>query len=317
MLKRFLILFFFLSLCFSARFVLASDTNGTIDSSYKYGWGENLGWINFKPDNAGLSITDTAITGYAWSRDVGWINFSPVNGGVTNNSSGQLGGYAWSSYSGWTNLSGVTINSSGKFIGTGTSGGTAGRIRFDCDLCDVRTDWRPASARGSASTGSGGGGGGSGYAVPITQTNVSSSRSVTVTNAPLEILPNQSGVLIVDSETGKIVLEIPPNAVSDVTTFFVAEERKTSGNFQVAIQGISLVNSAFYSITATGRDGGLIHSFNTPLTITLPLPLGLRDFQNLGVYWLDEVNSQWVKIPGAIFSNGSVIFSVSHLTQFG
>ncbi|MBI5022765.1 MAG: hypothetical protein HZC05_01185 [Candidatus Magasanikbacteria bacterium] len=139
--------------------VFASETNGTIDSNYKYAWGENLGWINMKSDNGGLTITDSAITGYSWSTAGGWINFSPTNGGVTNTSEGVLGGNAWSSQKGWIAMAGITINSSGKFTGTaGTLGTTAGRITFSCDSCDVRTDWRPASAR-ATQTSSGGGGG--------------------------------------------------------------------------------------------------------------------------------------------------------------
>ena len=121
---------------------------GTIDSAFKYGWGENFGWINFAPTDSGstyhgLTITNSLVTGYAWSKTYGWINFSPTNGGVTNNCSGQLGGYAWSTELGWIPMTGVTINSSGKFTGVGGDASSAGgRITFDCDNCDVRTDWR-------------------------------------------------------------------------------------------------------------------------------------------------------------------------------
>ncbi len=125
---------------------------GTIDTSYKYGWGENFGWINFAPTDSGntyhgLTVTDSLVTGYAWSKTYGWINFSPTNGGVTNTCSGVLGGHAWSTELGWIPLTGVTINSSGEFTGTGGSASSAaGRITFDCDHCDVRTDWRHCSA---------------------------------------------------------------------------------------------------------------------------------------------------------------------------
>ncbi|MDD5146707.1 MAG: carboxypeptidase-like regulatory domain-containing protein [Candidatus Pacebacteria bacterium] len=135
-------------------FCLASNSTGTVDSSHKYAWGENLGWVNFAPtdgvDYVGITITDTAVSGYAWSQAYGWINFDPTNSGqsVTNNCSGQLGGYAWVGTLGWINMSGVTINSSGQFTGTaGALGTNAGRISFGCTNCDVATDWRPCSYR--------------------------------------------------------------------------------------------------------------------------------------------------------------------------
>ncbi len=132
----------------------ASQTDGTVSATTKYAWGENMGWINFAPQNGdtytGIHITDTAVTGYAWSAAVGWINFSPTNSGqgVTNTSDGHLGGYAWIATKGWLSMSGVSINSSGKITGiAGTEGSTVGRVSFDCTQCNVTTDWRPTSAR--------------------------------------------------------------------------------------------------------------------------------------------------------------------------
>ncbi len=136
---------------FGLHAVSVLGATGTINSTFKYGWGENFGWINFAPTDSsnnyhGLTITDSAVTGYAWSKTYGWINFSPSNGGVTNSCTGELSGYAWSTELGWIPLSGVTINSSGEFTGTGGSTSVpAGRITFDCDHCDVRTDWRHCS----------------------------------------------------------------------------------------------------------------------------------------------------------------------------
>jgi hypothetical protein len=145
-------------------FNIALGATGTIDSTNKYAWGENLGWINFAPRDSsnnyvGLTITDSAITGYAWSSLYGWVNFSPTNSGqgVTNTTSGTLGGSAWSEQLGWIDMTGVSINSSGTFTGTaGTADTNGGRIKFDCTNCNVSTTWRPSSS------GSGSGGGSSG-----------------------------------------------------------------------------------------------------------------------------------------------------------
>ena len=40
----------FLFVSFYNNSASASETNGTIDTTYKYAWGENIGWINFGCD---------------------------------------------------------------------------------------------------------------------------------------------------------------------------------------------------------------------------------------------------------------------------
>lgn len=153
-----LITSFLLALVFlaSASFAYASTTSGTIDSTYKYGWSNAGGFVNFAPTNGGLTITDSTITGYVWAANTGWINFDTAQSGVTNNGEGTLAGFAWSTGEGWLSFTGVTIDSNGKFHGTAT--GANSTLTFDCTNCDVRTDWRPASTR--PSTGGSGGGGG-------------------------------------------------------------------------------------------------------------------------------------------------------------
>src|SRR3989344_3547944 len=106
----------FASSFLSPNLVFASDTNGTIDSTYKYAWGENIGWINFGCDNCDVSVTDAGLSGYALSETVGWINL----GDVVNDGEGNLSGYAWGENIGW--------------------------IIFGGDY-KVKTDWRPQNAR--------------------------------------------------------------------------------------------------------------------------------------------------------------------------
>lgn len=144
----------FIALALSAVFyapVFASSTNGTIDSSFKYAWGDRMGWLNFATTGGNIQITDTTLTGYIWSDNAGWINLAPAGSGVTNNNEGTLSGSAWSESIGYINFGSVVINSSGKFTGS-ASGTVAGTITFDCTNCDVRTDWRPASTRGGGSS---------------------------------------------------------------------------------------------------------------------------------------------------------------------
>lgn len=152
--------------------VRASESVGTIDSTYKYGWSNVGGYVNFAPTQAGLTITDTGITGYAWSANSGFINFDTALSGVTNDGEGTLGGFAWAEGAGWISFTGVTIDSTGRFAGTavgGTVNGASYTITFDCTNCDVRTDWRPASTRTStdSSSGQGSSGGSSRTTRPI------------------------------------------------------------------------------------------------------------------------------------------------------
>lgn len=132
----------------------ASVTVGSIDSTYKYAWGENIGWVNFSAGN--VTVTDTALTGYAWSENYGWIILNPAQGGVLNNGEGNLSGHAWGESLGYIDFDGVSIDSNGYFLGYATST-LSGDISFNCSNTNscassdfkVRTDWRPASTRDS------------------------------------------------------------------------------------------------------------------------------------------------------------------------
>ena len=125
---------------------LASSTDGTIDSTYKYAWGENIGWVNFGTSNGNVHVTDSGLSGYALSENIGWIYLGDI---TNNNGVGTLSGYAWSENTGWIKFNptngGVIINSSGEFTGSAL-GENIGWIIFGGDY-KVKTDWRPRSAR--------------------------------------------------------------------------------------------------------------------------------------------------------------------------
>lgn len=132
---------------FLASPVFASSTDGTIDSAFKYAWGENVGWVNFGTANGDVHITDSGMSGYALSETVGWIYL----GDVVNDGEGNLSGLAWGENVGWVNFDptngGVSINSSGEFTGSAL-GENIGWIIFDCatSAC-VKTDYRPSGVR--------------------------------------------------------------------------------------------------------------------------------------------------------------------------
>lgn len=88
----------------------------------KYAYGENVGWINFKPTQGpGVTVTSSTVTGYAWGENIGWINLNPATGGVLNDGTGKLTGYAWGENVGWINFApagaGVFIDNHGLFFG--------------------------------------------------------------------------------------------------------------------------------------------------------------------------------------------------------
>lgn len=146
--------------------VFASNTDGTIDATSKYAWGENIGWINFGTTEGNIHITDSAMTGYAWSENLGWLplncsndnSCNAVNYKISNNGNGVLSGYSYSSETGYISFApsngGVTINSSGEFQGYAW-GENIGWIVFNCATTNscgtadykVKTDWRPQNVR--------------------------------------------------------------------------------------------------------------------------------------------------------------------------
>ncbi len=95
----------------------------------QYAWGENIGWLNFKPNTGdGVQVASDKLTGYVWAENIGWINLSPASyGGIVNDGSGNLSGYAWGENVGWINFDpnvpgdsndyGVTIDEDGNFDG--------------------------------------------------------------------------------------------------------------------------------------------------------------------------------------------------------
>lgn len=161
------VLLFLFSYFSTNQLASASATVGTIDPVYKFAWGQDPGWLNFGCDNCQVSVTDSAITGNVWSVQYGWINLQPDTSGVTNNGEGTLGGSAWGKNIGWIDFTGVTINSSGEFLGYATVKTDSSVISFNCintSSCaqadfKVKTDWRPASSRVVPQPPGGGGGG--------------------------------------------------------------------------------------------------------------------------------------------------------------
>lgn len=183
-------------LCLLGLFLPLSHVRaGTILSSHKYAWSNNVGYINF----ANVIVTDSALSGSAWSANKGFIKFNPAQGGVSNNGMGNLSGSAWGEQLGWIDFDNVSINgSTGKFSGTAT-GALIGTLTFDCpNYCDVRTDWRqaatPAATVTSSVTAQSGGGGG-GVTVSPTATPALSREEQTKSAEAKQIDIQKDGVI--------------------------------------------------------------------------------------------------------------------------
>lgn len=145
-------------------FVFASVTDGTIDGTHKYAWGENIGWINFGTSGGNVHVTNSSLSGHGWSDNYGWINLSPsATVKVLNNGEGDLSGYAWGESLGWINFNSVSIDYNGEFAGNATIENDGSRISFNCSntsSCSssnfkVKTDWRPKCNNGIDDDGDG------------------------------------------------------------------------------------------------------------------------------------------------------------------
>lgn len=82
----------------------------------KYGWGENVGWINLEPSGdggPGVQVDDFLVTGWMWGENIGWISLScrnrgtcdSVSYGVRNDGLGNLSGEGWTENTGWIRFS--------------------------------------------------------------------------------------------------------------------------------------------------------------------------------------------------------------------
>ncbi|MFA5934723.1 MAG: peptidoglycan-binding domain-containing protein [Candidatus Paceibacterota bacterium] len=145
-------------------------------SSNSYAWGENIGWVDFAPEQGSTTVADNALWGYAYGENIGWISLNCANGDgscdtldykVSNNGEGKLSGYAWGENIGWVDFGtstdiasrpwGVSITSGGDFTGY-AYGENVGWMSFNSAnggsvVYKVSTNWRPQSTRPQCNNG--------------------------------------------------------------------------------------------------------------------------------------------------------------------
>ncbi len=168
---------FFLTLGF---FAAVPAFAGNIDSTFRWSWSENIGWIDFY----NVTVSSSELTGTSTAVSIGDISLNCSNTNacgqsnfkVANSGYGTLSGWAWSENIGWISFCGsaaspstwngttwvcpasptykVTINTSGYFSGWAWSE-NIGWISFSCantiPLCNgtagnwkVKTSWAAA-----------------------------------------------------------------------------------------------------------------------------------------------------------------------------
>ncbi|MFA6251922.1 MAG: hypothetical protein WCX74_00730 [Candidatus Paceibacterota bacterium] len=140
-------------------------------------------------------------------------------------------------------------------------------------------------------------------------------------NAPLDITPTQTGLLVWDFSTVEmlneekrqaVVVELPSNIASSEITLSVKQVEEGD----IASKGNIKLLGKIFNITASDNTGKTIHEFLDNLKITLIVPENLRGRSDLGVYYLAESSNEWTLVPDAVFDDTSATFYVNHLTHF-
>jgi hypothetical protein len=129
---------------------------------------------------------------------------------------------------------------------------------------------------------------------------------VTAINVPLSLSGTQEGTLVQNNDGLVTRLVVTPGTISGNATFAIMTSSDSAA-----------VGGAIFNINASDLNGNQVHNFSNNLNITLS---GLNlpaDVSGLGVYYFNETTSTWTLVPGATFNaDGSVSFSVNHLTKF-
>lgn len=168
-----------------------------VDSTDKYAWGENIGWLNWSTTEGDIDIDDGVdMDGYIWGENVGWISLTCANtsscGTVdygVDASGSEWTGYAWGENVGWVSFSCDNTSSCGTVEYAVRSSGSEeligyawgeniGWINLNCDnngSCGtVEFGVRYVSATPTPTPTPTGGGGGGGFIVTPTPTPTAS-----------------------------------------------------------------------------------------------------------------------------------------------
>ena len=104
---------------------------GDVQKEFKYGWGDRLGWVDFRVFDGSLRIGGNILSGWIRIEKAGLVylgNGKPRDGfqyansdhldyGVNNDGSGNLSGWGWGEKFGWINFDEATIDREGNISG--------------------------------------------------------------------------------------------------------------------------------------------------------------------------------------------------------
>jgi hypothetical protein len=119
--KRNLMISFAVALAVTTALFAQSNIDNSVPN--KYGWGENVGWTNWRDANSaaqGVNVGGFVMSGFIWGENIGWLsvgdgtpttppfyaNANDTDYGVNIDADGDLHGYAWSENTGWINFDG-------------------------------------------------------------------------------------------------------------------------------------------------------------------------------------------------------------------
>ena len=80
--KRHLMISFAVALAVTTALFAQSNIDNSVPN--KYGWGENVGWTNWRDANSaaqGVNVGGFVMSGFIWGENIGWINLSDVTAG--------------------------------------------------------------------------------------------------------------------------------------------------------------------------------------------------------------------------------------------
>jgi hypothetical protein len=142
----------------------SAHAQSNINSTNKFAYGANTGWLNFRPSAVdGVVVGEAFLSGNIYAANFGWINVgdgSPANGhtyannsatdsGVNHDGTGTLSGFGYGANIGWVNFGWAAANDpnrphfdllTGQFTGFAYSANTgwinlAGNLTADTLAC--------------------------------------------------------------------------------------------------------------------------------------------------------------------------------------
>jgi hypothetical protein len=201
------------------------------------------------------------------------------------------------STSGTGAVCGNGIIESGEQCDTGGSNGTCPAT------CSVSCTTNPCGSNRS--------GGDNRKHSPSTSPSLAIIEHVEVYNKPLVILSEQESILTKESPAGLVTIEVPSiNLEKKIILDLVIQSIATNKN--IIPTKVDIVDGLVHDIIIKDENGNLLQSLSVPMTVILPLPAHFIENKKLGVYWLDEINKEWILIPNTTIADNKVTFQINY-----